>query len=193
MTILLLATFSLAEAQQQAKIARVGWLASGTPSGVAPLTGAFRQGLRELGYVDGKNVAIEYRYADGKIDRLPDLATEIVHLKVDVIIVANDQAIRAVQQATATIPIVMVAEDPLGLGFIASLARPGGNLTGLSFMATELAGKRLELLTEAFPKIPRVAVIRTSGTRTRATSERDPDCGAALERSNPHRADSKSG
>ena len=163
MTILLLTTFSLAEAQQQAKIARVGWLASGTPSGVAPLTAAFRQGLHELGYVDGKNIAIEVRYAGGKFDRLPDLATEIVHLKVDVIIVANDQAIRAVQQATATIPIVMVAEDPLGLGFIASLARPGGNLTGLSFMATELAGKRLELLMEAFPKISRVAVIRTSG------------------------------
>ena len=163
MTIFLLTIFCLAEAQQQAKIARVGWLASGSPSGVAPLTGAFRQGLRELGYVDGKNIAIEYRYADGKFDRLPDLATEIVHLKVDVIIVANDQAIRAVQQATATIPIVMVAEDPLGLGFIASLARPGGNLTGLSFMATELAGKRLELLTEAFPKLSRVAVIRTSG------------------------------
>ena len=161
--VLLLATVFVAEAQQQAKIARVGWLASGSPSGVAPLTGAFRQGLRELGYIEGKNIAIDYRYAEGKFDRLPDLAIEIVHLKVDVIIVANDQAIRAIQQATATIPVVMVAEDPLGLGFIASLARPGGNLTGLSFMATELAGKRLELLTEAFPKLSRVAVIRTSG------------------------------
>lgn len=163
MTTLLLTTFSQVEAQQLAKIARVGWLASGSPSGVAPLTGAFRQGLRELGYVEGKNIAIEVRYAEGKFDRLPDLATEIVHLKVDVIVVANDQAIRAAQQATATIPIVMVAEDPLGLGFIASLARPGGNLTGLSFMATELAGKRLELLMETLPKISRVAVIRTSG------------------------------
>jgi putative ABC transport system substrate-binding protein len=161
--VFLLATVFVAEAQQQAKIARVGWLASGSPSGVAPLTGAVRQGLRELGYIEGKNIAIEYRYAEGKFDRLPDLAAEIVHLKVDVIVVANDQAIRAAQQATATIPIVMVADDPLGLGFIASLARPGGNLTGLSFMSTELAGKRLELLKEAFPKISRVAVLRASG------------------------------
>ena len=152
-----------AEAQQQAKIARVGWLASGSPSGVAPLTGAFRQGLSELGYVEGKNIAIEYRYAEGKFDRLPDLAKEIVHLKVDVIVVANDQAIRAVKQATATIPIVMVADDPLGHGFIASLARPGGNLTGFSLMSTELAGKRLELLMEALPKVSRVAALRASG------------------------------
>src|SRR5512140_2600904 len=115
--VFLLATVFVAEAQQQAKIARVGWLASGSPSGVAPLTGAVRQGLRELGYIEGKNIAIEYRYAEGKFDRLPDLAAEIVHLKVDVIVVANDQAIRAAQQATATIPIVMVADDPLGLGF----------------------------------------------------------------------------
>jgi putative ABC transport system substrate-binding protein len=161
--VFLLATVFVAEAQQQAKIARVGWLASGSPSGVAPLTGAVRQGLRELGYIEGKNIAIEYRYAEGKFDRLPDLAAEIVHLKVDVIVVANDQAIRAAQQATATIPIVMVADDPLGLGFIASLARPGGNLTGLSFLSTELAGKRLELLKEAFPKLSRVAVFRASG------------------------------
>jgi putative ABC transport system substrate-binding protein len=161
--VFLLATVFVAEAQQQAKIARVGWLASGSPSGVAPLTGAVRQGLRELGYIEGKNIAIEYRYAEGKFDRLPDLAAEIVHLKVDVIVVANDQAIRAAQQATATIPIVMVADDPLGLGFIASLARPGGNLTGLSFLSTELAGKRLELLKEAFPKLSRVAVLRASG------------------------------
>lgn len=149
--------------QPAEKLARIGWLASGSPSSVAPLTGAFRQGLRELGYVEGKSFAIEYRYAEGQLDRLPELATEIVHLKVDVIVVANDQAIRAVQQATATIPIVMVADDPLGLGFVASLARPGGNSTGLSFMSTELAGKRLELLKEAFPKISRVAVLRASG------------------------------
>ena len=95
MTILLLTTFSSAEAQQQAKLVRVGWLASGSPSGEAPLTGAVRQGLRELGYVEGKNIAIEYRYAERQFDRLPDLATEIVHLKVDVIVVANDHAIRA--------------------------------------------------------------------------------------------------
>ena len=155
-------SFSLAEAQQQARIARIGWLASGSPSGVAPLTGAFRKGLRELGYVEGKNIFIDYRYADGNPKRLPELAAEIVHLKVDVIVVAADPAIRAIQQATRTIPTVMVADDPLGLGFIASLARPGGNLTGLSFMSTELAGKRLELLKDTLPKLIRLAILRAS-------------------------------
>lgn len=159
---MLVISVSLAEGQQQAKSAKIGWLASGSPSGVAPLTGAFRKGLRELGYIEGKNIFIEYRYADGKTERLPHLATEIVHLKVDVIVVAADPAIRALQQATRTIPTVMVADDPLGLGFIASLARPGGNLTGLSFMSTELAGKRLELLKETFPKIIRLVVLRAS-------------------------------
>ena len=151
-----------ADAQQPAKISRIGWLAGGSPSGVAPLTDAFRQGLRQLGYVEGKNIGIEFRYAEGKFDRLPGLASEIVHLKVDVIVVANDQAIRAAKQATATIPIVMVGPgDPVGLGLIDSLARPGGNLTGLSFISIELAGKRLELLKEAFPKVSRVAILRT--------------------------------
>ena len=156
---------AIAEAQQPGKIARIGWLAAGSPSGVEPLTGAFRQGLRQLGYVEGKNFVIEYRHAEGKFDRLPDLAAEIVHLKVDVIVVASTPAIQAVKQATATIPIVMVGPgDPVGLGLIASLARPGGNLTGLSFLSTELTGKRLELLKEAFPKISRVAVLRTTAT-----------------------------
>ena len=153
-----------AQTQQPAKIHRIGWLASGSASGIAPLTDAFRQGLRQLGYVEGKNIVIEYRYAEGKFDRLPELASEIVHLKVDVIVVANASAIDAVKRATATIPIVMVGPgDPVGLGFIASLARPGGNITGLSLLATELAGKRLELLKEAFPKIFRVAVLRATG------------------------------
>ena len=161
--LLLIETFDLVQAQQPAKnIARIGWLASGSPSGVAPLTRAFRKGLHELGYVEGQNILIEYRYADGKPERLPGLAMEIVRLKVDVIVVAADPAIRALQQATKTIPTVMVADDPLGLGFVASLARPGGNLTGLSFMSTELAGKRLELLKETFPKIFRLAVLRAS-------------------------------
>ena len=153
------------EAQQTAKISRIGWLAAGSASGVAPLTDAFRQGLRQLGYVEGKNIVIEFRYAEGKFDRLPDLAAEIVHLKVDVIVVANTPAIHAVKKATATIPIVMVGPgDPVGLGLIASLARPGGNLTGLSFLSTELTGKRLELLKEAIPKISRVAVLQTTAS-----------------------------
>jgi len=153
------------EGQQAGKIPKIGWLAAGSAAGVAPLTGAFRQGLRQLGYVEGKDIVIEYRYAEGKFDRLPDLAGEIVHLKVDVIVVAQVDAIRAAKQATATIPIVMIGPgDPVGLGLITSLARPGGNLTGLSFLSTELAGKRLELLKEAFPTISRVAVLGTSGS-----------------------------
>ena len=153
-----------AQAQQPAKIPRIGWLASGSASGIAPLTDAFRQGLRQLGYVEGKNIAIEFRYAEGKFDRLQDLAAEIVHLNVDVIIVANGSAIGAAKKATATIPIVMVGPgDSVSLGFIASLARPGGNVTGLSLLSIELTGKRLELLKEAFPKISRVAVLRATG------------------------------
>jgi len=152
-------------AQQPQKLSRVGWLAAGSPSGVAPLTNAFREGLRQLGYVEGKNIAIEYRYAEKKFDRLPDLAAEIVHLKVDVIVVASTPAIQALKQATATIPIVMVGPgDPVGLGLIASLARPGGNITGLSFLSTELTGKRLELLKETVPKLTRVAVLQTRGS-----------------------------
>ena len=161
---LLFALCAPTEAQQPAKIPKIGCLAGGSPSGIAPLTDAFRQGLHQFGYVEGKNIAIEYRYAEGKFDRLPDLAAEIVHLKVDVIVVANDQAIRAVKQATATIPIVMVGPaDPVGLGLIASLARPGGNLTWLSFASTELNGKRSELLKETFPKISRVSILRGTG------------------------------
>jgi putative ABC transport system substrate-binding protein len=159
---MLCATAATAAGQSET-LARIGWLASGSPTGVAPLSGAFRRGLRELGYVEGENITIDFRYAEGKLDRLPELAAEIVRLKVDVIVVANDQAIRALQKATATIPIVMVADDPLGLGFVASLAHPGGNSTGLSFMSTDLAGKRLELLKETLPKISRVAVLRASG------------------------------
>jgi ABC-type uncharacterized transport system substrate-binding protein len=156
---------STAEAQQPAKIPRIGWLAAGSASGVTPLTDAFRQGLRQLGYIEGKNIVIEFRYAEGKFDRISDLAAEIVHLKVDAIVVASTPAIQAVKQATATIPIVMVGPgDPVGLGLIASLARPGGNLTGLSFLSTELTGKRLELLKEAFPKISRVAVLQTTSS-----------------------------
>jgi putative ABC transport system substrate-binding protein len=162
---MLFALCGSAQAQQPAKIPKIGWLAAGSPSGVAPLVGAFRQGLRQLGYVEGKNLVIEFRYAEGKFDRLPDLAAEIVHLKVDVIVVASTPAIQAVKQATVTIPIVMVGPgDPVGLGLIASLARPGGNLTGLSFLSTELTGKRLELLKEAFPKISRVAVLQTTAS-----------------------------
>jgi putative ABC transport system substrate-binding protein len=126
-------------------------------------TEGFRQGLRDLGYVEGKNIVIEWRFAEGKRDRLPALATELVHLKVDVIVTAGPLVTRAVKQATSTIPIVLTQDpDPVGNGFVASLARPGGNITGLSRFAPELTGKQLELLKEIVPKLSRVAVFGTS-------------------------------
>ena len=152
-----------AEAQQPTKVPRIGYLAGASLSANAARIEAFRQGLRELGYVEGKNIVIEWRYAEGKLDRLPALAAELVRLKVDVIVTAGPTATRAAKEATATIPIVMAQDgDPVGNGFVASLARPGGNITGLSTLAPELSGKRLELLKEIVPKLSRVAVFGTS-------------------------------
>ena len=154
---LLLALTFPAEAQQPTKIPRIGYLTAAFPERIE----AFRQGLRELGYVEGKSVVIEYRYAQGKIDRLPALAAELVRSKVDVIVAPSTPAIHAAKQATNTIPIVFPsAGDPVAYGFVDSLARPGGNLTGLTNGGPELSGKRLELLKEAFPRISRVAVLR---------------------------------
>ncbi|MGH7771671.1 MAG: ABC transporter substrate-binding protein [Candidatus Binatia bacterium] len=151
-----------AEAQQPKKVPRIGYLASSL-SAIASRTEAFRQGLRELGYVEGKNIVIEWRSAEGKADRLPALAAELVRLKVDVIITAGPPATRAVKEATSTIPIVMTFDDdPVGNGFVASLARPGGNITGLSTLAPEISGKQLELLKEIVPRLSRVAVFGTS-------------------------------
>jgi len=125
-----------AEAQQSTKIPRIGYLSVTSASSVAARTEAFREGLRELGYVEGKNILIEYRYAEGKFDRLPVLAAELVRLKVDVIVTAATSPTRAAKEATVTIPIVMMQDrDPVGTGFVASLARPGGNITGLSRFA----------------------------------------------------------
>ena len=153
------------KAQQSAKVSRIGFLASGLRSASAQRVGLFQQGLRELGYVDGKNIAIEYRYADGKLEPLAALAAELVRLKVDVIVTDTSVAIDAVKNATKTIPVVFtLAIDPVGDGQVASLAKPGGNLTGFSILAPELNGKRLELLKEAFPKITRVARIARGGT-----------------------------
>jgi len=124
---------------------------------------AFRQGLRELGYVEGKNIVIEWRYAEGKVDRLPALAAELMRLKVDVIVSGGSSATRRAKEATSTIPIVMTQDsDPVGTGLVASLARPGGNITGLSTLSPEISGKRLELLKEIVPKLSRVAVFGTS-------------------------------
>ena len=159
----LLALSFPSEAQQPTKIPRIGFLAGASPSAYSARIEAFRQGLRELGYVEGKNIVIEWRYAEGKLDRLPALAAELVRLKVDVIVTAGPTATRAAKEATVTIPIVMAQDtDPVGNGFVASLARPGGNITGLSTLAPELSGKRLELLKEIVPKLSRVAVLGTS-------------------------------
>jgi len=152
-----------AEAQQATKVARIGYLTSS--QGVNPdLPEAFRQGLRDLGYVEGRNLVIESRDAEGKVDRLPALAAELVALKVDVIVVTFNTATRAAKQATETIPIVFAGSaDPVGSGLVTSLARPGGNVTGLSGLGPELVDKRLELLTQAVPGISRVAVLRLPG------------------------------
>jgi putative tryptophan/tyrosine transport system substrate-binding protein len=157
--VVLLALAVTVEAQQPKKVARIGFLAATTAASPARFE-AFRQALRELGYVEGKNIVIEWRRAEGKFDQLPDLATELVRLKVDVIVTAGGASTRPAKEATVTIPIVMASDnDPVGSGFVASLARPGGNITGLSQMAPELAGKRLELLKEIVPKLSRVAVL----------------------------------
>jgi putative ABC transport system substrate-binding protein len=154
-----------AEAQQPARISRIGILAAPSASFFSARVEAFRQRLRELGYVEGKNVLIEYRYAEGKLERLPDLAAELVRLKVDVIVTAGP-GILAAKKASATIPIVFgSAGDPVGSGLVSSLARPGGNITGLSLMSPDLDGKRLELLKEAFPKVARVAFLWERGSR----------------------------
>ena len=151
-----------AEAQQPKKVPRIGYLSAGDPASESARAEAIRLALRELGYIEGQNIAIEYRYAEGKRDRLPELVAELVRLKVDIIVVAGgDQAIRAAKNATKTIPIVMVGAgaDPVEAGLVESLARPGGNVTGITNLARELGGKRLELLKEAVPKLARVAVL----------------------------------
>jgi ABC-type uncharacterized transport system substrate-binding protein len=160
---LLLALCGPAEAQQAAKVPRIGFLSAASPSSQSANVEAFRRGLRELGYVEGKNIVIEFRYAEGKPNQLRDFATELARAKVDVIVTAGSQATSPAKKATVVIPIVAVREsDPVGSGFVASLARPSGNITGLSEMAPELAGKRLELLKAIVPKLSRVAVLANS-------------------------------
>jgi putative tryptophan/tyrosine transport system substrate-binding protein len=152
-----------AEAQQPKKVPRIGLLSTVSSSSIASRIEAFRQGLRELGYIEGKSVVIEYRWAEGKLDRLPALVAELVRLKVDVIVSAGPLPTRAAKEATVTIPIVMTTDtDPVGNGFVASLARPGGNITGLSSLAPEISGKQLELLKEVVPKLSHVALLGNS-------------------------------
>jgi len=168
--LLLAAPLAPAAAQPSEKVPRVGVLNPRTRSDASPQIEAFVQGLRELGWVDGKNIVIEYRWAEGRSDRLPDLAAELVRLKVDVIFAANTSVALAAKNATGTIPIVMATGgDPVGLGLVASLARPGGNVTGLSFsVGMETVGKGLELLKETVPKVRRVAVLSNPANPSQA-------------------------
>jgi putative ABC transport system substrate-binding protein len=163
--VVLLAVAVIAEAQQSKKVPKIGFLVVPSRAFFANRLESFQQGLHSLGYVEGKNVVIEYRYAEGKLDRLPDLAKELVGAKVDVIVTTSATSVLAVKNATRTIPLVFAGvQDPVASGIIDSLARPGGNATGLSIVATELGGKRLELLKEAVPRIARVVFLWQGGT-----------------------------
>jgi len=178
---MLLALSFPVEAQQQLKkLHRIGILLVGSSSFYSAWIDVFRQGLKELGYIEGKNIAIEYRYGEGKPDRLPALAAELVGLKVDVIFTSSTPSVLAVKKATSTIPIVFVSiSDPVASGLVTSLARPGGNITGLTIVAVDLSGKRLELLKEAVPNVTRVAFLWNSANpaqelqwkETRTTAE----------------------
>ena len=152
---------AIADAQQPKKVSRIGYLSSSDPAAESSRSEPIRQALRERGYTEGQNIAIEYRYSEGKNDRLPELAAELVRLKVDIIIAGGVPLVRAAKNATKTIPIIMAGQgsDPVEAGLIDSLARPGGNVTGITNLSRELGGKRLELLKEAVPKLTRVAII----------------------------------
>jgi putative ABC transport system substrate-binding protein len=160
--------FHPAEAQQPKKVPRIGYLSASDPATESTRSEAIRRALRELGYIEGHNVAIEYRYAEGKFQRLPERAAELMRLKVDIVVVAGgDRVIRAAKSATKTIPIVISGPgiDPVAAGFVESLAHPGGNITGITMLGRELSGKRLELFKEAVPKIARVAVLYEPANR----------------------------
>src|SRR5258706_9493185 len=178
--VLLSNTCSSAEAQQPGKIPRIGFLAGVSFPALLSRTEAFQQGLREFGYVEGKNIVVEWRSAEGNFDRLPVLAAELVSLKVDVIVTAGSTPTRPAKEATSTIPIVMAQDsDPVRSGFITSLARPGGNITGLSSMTPEISGKQLELLKEIVPKLARVAVFGTSARAGTAQALKEAELAAA--------------
>jgi putative ABC transport system substrate-binding protein len=168
----LLAAPLAARAQQPGKVYRIGFLGNSTAALEANLVGPFRDGLRALGWVEGRNIVIEYRWADGKYERFPALVAELLALNVDVIVTAGTPAAVAVKQATTTVPLVMAAVgDPVGTGLIASLARPGGNLTGLAAISPDLEGKRFELLTELLPKLSRVSFLVNPTNPLHAVSE----------------------
>src|SRR5215470_10183759 len=165
--VILLTVAVVTDAQQPKKIYRIGYLSNADAAIDSARAGGIRLALRELGYIEGQNIAMEYRFAEGKVDRAPELAAELVRLKVDIIVVASgDVAIQAAKNATNTIPIVMMGlgTDPVSAGFVESLARPGGNVTGLTRLGGDLGGKRLERLKEALPKLSRVAVLYDPAT-----------------------------
>jgi putative ABC transport system substrate-binding protein len=169
---LALTSVHVAEAQQAGKIFRIGFLDSTTASGMAGLLDALRQELSKLGWMEGKNITIEYRFAEQKRERLPELAADLVRLNVDLIIVGGTGEALAAKSATTTIPIVVTtSSDPVGAGLVASLARPGGNVTGFSNLATELITKRLEILKDAVPKLARVGLLRPAGGSDRQLKE----------------------
>jgi putative tryptophan/tyrosine transport system substrate-binding protein len=162
-TFVLVVVVPVVEAQQPAKIPRIGYLSASSAAALSARVEAFRQGLRELGYVEGRDIVVDWRYAEGKLDRQRELADDLVRLKVDVIVSAGPEPTRAAKAVASAIPIVMTNDpDPVGDGFVARLARPGGNITGLSTFAPELSGKRVEILTEVVPKLSRVVVLGTS-------------------------------
>jgi putative ABC transport system substrate-binding protein len=162
--VVLLAVAVVAEAQQAGKVFRIGFLDASTASGMSVLVDAFRQELTKLGWIEGKNIIIEYRFAEQKNERLPELAADLVRLKLDLIVVAGTVAALAAKSATTTIPIVMAnAADPVAAGLVASLARPGGNVTGFEGLAPQLNTKRLEVLKDAVPKLGRVGLLRPLG------------------------------
>ena len=168
-----------AEAQQQKKLHRIGLLTTGFPDSLPHLINAFKQGLRDHGYVEGQNVLLELRYAEAQAERLPILAAELVRLKVDVIVAIPNPAIDALKQATQTIPIVMpIGSDPVGVGFVASLARPGGNITGLSAYSPELNGKRLEIFKETIPKLSQLALLTSPNVRGNTIDLKDTELAA---------------
>src|SRR5215510_12552643 len=174
--LLTLLLVTVAEAQQPKKVPRIGYLSGVEPARESIRAELFRLALRELGYIEGQNIAIEYRYAEGKRDQYTDLAAELVRLKVDIIVGPSGSApIRAAKNTTKTIPILMMslAADPVEAGFVESLARPGGNVTGLTTLSRELGGKRLELLKEAVPKLVRVAVLYDAAAPSTAQVKED--------------------
>jgi putative ABC transport system substrate-binding protein len=170
--VLLFALCLSAQAQQPTKIARIGYLSAGDPVSRGDRIEAFRQGLKELGYIEGKNIIIEYRFAEARPGRLPELAQDLVRLKVDIIFAGGHPATEAAKNATQTIPIVTSSQDPVSSGFVAGLARPGGNITGLTNLTSELVGKRLELLKEVIPQLSRVAVLWTPPSHPASTTWR---------------------